>query len=124
MIIRRNDLAVFEFMLKLTKCKAGGAFMQVEKHTNTPGVNMCNTPQGLVLDFKDARTQQDLERMMTPSARAAIREVLARMDMVRAKEGAALLQKIRTPVEGEEDDVSDVEDDDDDDSSQVGGKAG
>merc|ERR1719326_2732453 len=31
MTIRRNDLAVFQFMLKLTKCKTGGTFMQVEK---------------------------------------------------------------------------------------------
>jgi len=126
MIIRRNDLAVFEFMLKLTKCKAGGAFMQVEKHTNTPGVNMCNTPQGLVLDFKDGRTQQQLERMMTPSARAAIREVLARMDMVRAKEAAALLQRIAKPVETEDDDSSDAGADEDDASpiSEVGSEAG
>merc|ERR1719502_1418805 len=123
MIIRRNDLAVFEFMLKLTKCKAEGAFMQVEKHTNTPDVNMCNTPQGLVLDFKDGRTQQQLERMMTPSARAAIREILARMDMVRAKEAAALLQRIAKPVETEDDDSSDAGPDEDD-ASPIGGEAG
>jgi len=108
MTIRRNDLAVFQFMLKLTKCKgtmAGADFLQVEKRGRPSAVNMCNTPQGLVLDFQDGRTQQELERMMTPSARAAIREVLAHMDMVRAKHGAALLLQEAAKPEADEDDT-------------------
>ena len=43
---------------------------QGEKRT----VNMCNTEQGVLFDFEDKKAQQELERMMTPSARAAVRQ--------------------------------------------------
>merc|ERR1719316_925536 len=44
MTIRRNDLAVFQFMLKLTKCKtAAAAFTQLDRNRQPSGVNMCNT---------------------------------------------------------------------------------
>merc|ERR1719379_2808870 len=51
--IRKNDLAVFQFMLKLTKCKSGaGAFVQTDKVSKPHDVNMCSTAQGLVLTSK------------------------------------------------------------------------
>merc|ERR1719324_1563639 len=68
--------------------------------------NMCSTAEGLVFDFEDKKAQHELERMMTPGARAAIRQVLGQMDMLRAKDGAALLQQAAK---------SDHDDDDDDD---------
>merc|ERR1719454_1214538 len=94
MTIRKNDLAVFQFMLTLTKCKSGAAALaQLDGQGKQTTANMCNTEQGVVFDFEDKKAQQQLERMMTPSARAAVRQVLGVMDMMRAKEGAALLQE-------------------------------
>merc|ERR1719238_841929 len=107
--IRKNDLAVFQFMLQLTKCKTAAAFAQLDETGKPHRANMCNTAQGLVFDFEDQKTQQELERMMTPSARAAIRQVLGQMDMLRAKDNAALLQKA---VKADHDDDDDDEDDD------------
>merc|ERR1719230_1857503 len=105
MTIRRNDLAVFQFMLKLTKCKSAAALLQLDKKRKR-GADMCNTAHGLVFDFEDKKAQQELERMMTPSARAAVRQVLGVMDMVRAKEGAALLQKAAKAAQDDDDDAS------------------
>merc|ERR1719217_988898 len=102
--IRRNDLAVFQFMLKLTKCKSGaGAFVQLDTAGKPHDVNMCSTAQGLVLDFEDKQAQQELERMMTPSARAAIRQVLGQMDVLRAKDEAAFLQEAAAKSVGDDD---------------------
>jgi len=107
MTIRKNDLAVFQFMLTLTKCKSGAAALaQLDSQGEKRTVNMCNTEQGVVFDFEDKKAQQELERMMTPSARAAVRQVLGVMDMVRAKEGAALLQKAAKAAEHEDEDDS------------------
>ena len=93
MTIKKNDLAVFQFMLVLTKCKTGAAaFTQLDAQGKKRTANMCNTEQGVVFDFEDKKAQRELERMMTPSARAAVRQILGVTDMVRAKEGAALLQ--------------------------------
>merc|ERR1719217_762801 len=84
--IRRNDLAVFQFMLKLTKCKSGAALVQLDRDGKIGNANMCSTAEGLVFDFEDKKAQHELERMMTPGARAAIRQVLGQMDMLRAKD--------------------------------------
>merc|ERR1719174_923421 len=107
MTIRRNDLAVFQFMLKLTKCKTAVALAQLSQHQETSSANMCNTAQGVVFDFEDDKAQQKLERMMTPSARAAIRAILGRMDMVRANQGAALLQQEARSAPDDDDGSSD-----------------
>merc|ERR1719197_2094775 len=108
MTIRRNDLAVFQFMLKLTKCQSGAAaLVQLDKTGNPHSANMCSTTEGLVFDFEDKQAQQELERMMTPSARAAIRQVLGQMDMLRAKDGAALLQKVSKSDHDDDDDSDD-----------------
>merc|ERR1719390_272152 len=109
--IRKNDLAVFQFMLKLTKCKSGAALTQLDKNGKTQGANMCSTAQGLVFEFEDKKGQQELERIMTPSARAAIRQVLGQMDMLRAKDAAAMLQKVAKSVHDDDDD-DDTDDDD------------
>merc|ERR1719158_1121828 len=97
-------------MLKLTKCKSGAALVQLDRDGKTGNANMCNTAHGLVFDFEDKQAQQELERMMTPSARAAIRQVLGQMDMLRAKDGAALLQKVAKSDHDDDDDDSDDDD--------------
>merc|ERR1719327_1537472 len=102
--IRKNDLAVFQFMLQLTKCKAGAALAQLDGKGNTYSTNMCNTATGLVFEFEDKKTQRELERIMTPSARAAIREGLGQMDMLRAKEGADRLKKVAKADHDDDDD--------------------
>merc|ERR1719443_1278673 len=105
MTIRRNDLAVFQFMLKLTKCQSGAsALVQLDKADKPQSANMCSTAQGLVFDFEDKQAQQELERMMTPSARAAIRQILGQMDLLRARDGAAMLQKVAKSVDDDDDD--------------------
>merc|ERR1719235_975962 len=105
MTIKKNDLAVFQFMLTLTKCKSAAALTQLTSHQNTSSANMCNTAQGVVFDLEDKKAQQELERMMTPSARAAIRAILGRMDMVRANQEAALLQQeARSAPDNDDDD--------------------
>jgi hypothetical protein len=74
--IRRNDLAVFQFMLKLTKCKSAAAsLVQLGRDGPPHSANMCSTGEGLVFDFEDKEAQKELEQMMTPTARAAIRQV-------------------------------------------------
>merc|ERR1719207_184765 len=107
MTIKKNDLAVFQFMLTLTKCKSAAALTQLAKHQKTSSTNMCNTAQGVVFDFEDKKAQQELERMMTPSARAAIRAILGRMDMERANQGASLLQEEARSVPDDDDGSSD-----------------
>merc|ERR1719313_3036863 len=54
--IRKNDLAVFQFMLQLTKCKTAASLAQLDKG-KPQRANMCNTAQGLVFDFEDKKTQ-------------------------------------------------------------------
>ena len=58
---------MFQSMLKITKCKTGGELVPFDKQGNAPGENMCNSPQGLVLDFNDVSSLQYLELMTTPS---------------------------------------------------------
>merc|ERR1719321_1098358 len=106
MTIKKNDLAVFQFMLTLTKCKSAAALTQLDKHQKTSSTNMCNTAQGVVFDFEDKKAQQKLERMMTPSARAAIRAILGRMDLVRANQGVALLQEATQSAQDDDGDAS------------------
>merc|ERR1719272_1487000 len=91
MAIRRADMAVFQFMMVLTKCKKAAALAQLDASPASEA-NICDTEQGLTLDFSDKEAEDKLERMMTPSARAAVREVLERMEADRAQEEAALLQ--------------------------------
>lgn len=72
MSIRKNDLAVFDFILKMTACKDGaGAPAQ-------PQVSICSTRDGPVWNFKDAQLQARFEGMMTPEARVVLREALGR----------------------------------------------
>jgi len=72
MSVRKNDLAVFDFVLKATACKDGAAALVQSE----PQVSICSTKDGPTLNFKDAKVQAKIERMMTPEARLALREAL------------------------------------------------
>merc|ERR1719453_2332429 len=104
--IRQNDLAVFEFMLKLTKCKSAAAFTQLDENQHKHSVRICEGSEGLVFDFGDKVTQEKMERMMTPSARAAVRDLLGHMMTVSAQHAAALLQKAANKERTKDDDDS------------------
>merc|ERR1719159_1404442 len=68
MTIRRNDLAVFSFMLGLVKCKKAAAFAQLDEQR---GPQVCDNGGGLELHFDDEKLQAEVESKITPTARAA-----------------------------------------------------
>merc|ERR1719401_2506172 len=74
MQLKKNDLAVFNFIMDLTKCTDGGFFLQVG---SAPApMRVCETKEGFSLDFSDPKLQAEAKRIMTPGARVAIREAL------------------------------------------------
>merc|ERR1712224_178218 len=75
MKIRKDDLAVFSFMLKLVACKKAAAFAQLDRDAK-----ICESSDGLELRFDDVELQSEYERKLTPSAKAALRELLAAID--------------------------------------------
>merc|ERR1719262_167648 len=74
MTIRKNDLAVFDFILQASACK-DGSFIQINK----PGVQVCQTADGPVLNFENHDQQTRFEQMMTPEARQALNEALGQV---------------------------------------------
>merc|ERR1719433_1060051 len=76
MKIRKNDLAVFDFILQATACKDGQQFIQL----HSPNMQICQTTSGPTLNFNDHTLQARLEQMMTPEARQALREVLGQVE--------------------------------------------
>merc|ERR1719507_2512058 len=72
MTVRKNDLAVFDFILKATQCKEN-FFLQMEgKHE----VQICQDNSGPILRFDNPNMQSRLEQMMTPDALHALRSAL------------------------------------------------
>jgi len=72
--IRKNDLAVFDFILRMVRCKGSSSqFVQVN---GSAQVRVCATQDGLELNFDDPKLQAEIESKMTPSARRALREAL------------------------------------------------
>jgi len=74
MTIRKNDLAVFDFILQATACK-DGSFMQVDN----PKMRICQTAAGPTLNFENHKLQAKFEQMMTPEARQALHEALGQV---------------------------------------------
>merc|ERR1719262_1665743 len=74
MTIRKNDLAVFDFILQASACK-DGSFIQTSK----PNMQICQTTAGPTLNFKDRNMQARFEQMMTPDARQALQEALGQV---------------------------------------------
>merc|ERR1719274_301139 len=100
MKIRKDDLAVFSFMLKLVACKKGAAFSQLDRDAK-----ICEASGGLELRFDDVELQAEYERKLTPSARAAIREILGAIDEEKAEETAAsLVQQSKEALQHDDDD--------------------
>merc|ERR1719172_487069 len=96
-------------MLKLVKCKKSAALVQVNQLDHKPVI--CEREGGLVFDFGDEKAEAEIQRKMTPSARAAIREILGRVEAVQAQAAASFLQK---SVPTRDDDGDTIEEDDDD----------
>jgi len=90
MSIRKNDLAVFDFILNATACK-DEALLQV----SMPQVQVCSSKDGPELNFNNPKLQAQLELMMTPAARLALREALGQ-----AEGPLKLLQIAEEPAEG------------------------
>merc|ERR1719463_268247 len=103
MTIRKNDLAVFQFMMQLVKCKAA-AFAQVGELRE---VKVCESEQGLVLNFGDKKTMAEVERRMTPAARRAVNEVLQHVESQQAQDAAGLLQGEAAKARGNDDELDD-----------------
>jgi len=113
---RTNDLAVFSFMLKLVRCKSGAALAQLDEAAEP---KFCKTRDGLELRFEDERLRAEFEKKLTPSARAALREVLDRVDAAQTQEAAALLQRAgRSGYPGDDDGGDDDVDDDGSEQTQ------
>merc|ERR1719454_2491755 len=111
MKIRKDDLAVFSFMLKLVACKKKAAFTQLNGNAK-----ICDSSGGLELRFDDMELQAEYERKMTPSARAAIREILGVIDEEKAEETAAsLVQQSKEALQRVDDDDGDNDDVDEND---------
>jgi hypothetical protein len=91
--IRTNDLAVFNFILEIVRCQES-ALVQIksgvevlEGGTVEP-VQVCKVEEDdLGMKFDDPKVQAKFERLMTPSARQALRQALGQ---VQAKHMALL----------------------------------
>jgi len=75
---RKNDLAVFDFILNLTSCSsANGGVASLMQSSRKPHVMICGSKNNdLELHFQDAHLQAQVERMLTPSAKLALRAAL------------------------------------------------
>merc|ERR1719393_711043 len=94
MTIRKNDLAVFQFMMTLTKCTT--SFVQLRN-----GARICKSHDGfLQLNFHDVQAQKKLERMMTPSARRLLHEILGPMGGLSLLQEAATSHEEKAPTNG------------------------
>merc|ERR1719316_1095243 len=90
MKIRKADLAVFQFMMQLTKCPSSSSFVQLSQGGRAM---ICQTKQGLMLDFGDKKTMAEIERRMTPTARRAIHELLESVQASQAQRALSFLQE-------------------------------
>jgi hypothetical protein len=94
MTIRRNDLAVVQFILELTKCP--DAFLQEEqgpssaRRAGAAPFRVCSVDDGYELRIDDAAKQAKFQRMMTPNARAMFKRTLAHL--MGSKKGAAFIE--------------------------------
>merc|ERR1719420_817115 len=75
---------------------------------------ICETQQGLTLDFGDKKTMAELERRMTPSSRHAIHEILA---SVLEEQSRSSPNFVQVAMKRSQVDDGDEDGDDSDDSS-------
>merc|ERR1719163_2550635 len=111
MTIRKNDLAVFQFMMQLTKCKSTSSLMQessgMQLEAASKGAHVCETTEGLELNFQDKAVQAQLDKIMTPSARQAIRELLEQVQTQKAAQAATSLMALAAKPRKEDGDDDD-----------------
>merc|ERR1719399_2696393 len=96
MRIRKADMAVFEFMVKITECGYTGTFIQLAdgKHNHKHrGPQLCEDEHGLRLNFEDEKTQQQVEAKMTPTARQEMRAALQRIQALEEGGNLSFLQE-------------------------------
>merc|ERR1719498_843194 len=99
MTIRRNDLAVFDMILMMTKCpdSSAASFVQVgnamkTKAKDVHSFKLCNVNDGGVeIHFDDPKLQAKVERVMTPDARKMLRLALGQVQL-NHKDGKAFIQ--------------------------------
>jgi hypothetical protein len=98
MRIRKADMAVFEFMVKITECGYTGTFIQLAdgKHNHKHrGPQLCEDEHGLRLNFEDEKTQQQVDTKMTPTARQEMRAALQRVQALEDAPNLSFLQEGR-----------------------------
>merc|ERR1712139_687861 len=116
--VKEQELITTKAMLK----KETDAYMKIYL-ANKAEMKICDASGGLELRFDDAELQAEYERKMTPSARAAVREILGTIDEVKAEEAAtSLVQQTKEALQDEADDIDDDDDEDADayDDSSMG----
>jgi hypothetical protein len=89
MTIRKNDLAVFDMILMMTKCPDSGMMLlqtgakrgeRGEQQKENKALRVCQTHGGGVeLRFDDLKLQEKVERMLTPEAKLALRQALGQV---------------------------------------------
>jgi uncharacterized protein YegL len=98
MTIRKNDLAVFDMILMMTKCPDSSAASLLQTKTNgtdvqTNSFKLCQVDDGGVeIHFDDPKLQAKVERVMTPDARRMLREALGQTVRKAKPQMAALLE--------------------------------
>merc|ERR1719230_1037150 len=110
MTIRQNDMAVFQFMMQVTKCEktSSSSFAQL-KNTSHP---ICMTNEGFGLTFADPTRQAHIKKLMTPRAEQALREVVVGVQAEEAERAAKVLTQADKKLharKGADDDDDDAE---------------
>jgi len=75
MAIRKNDLAVIDFILQATQCK-DSSFLQLGE----PSMQICQSDNGPMLNFNNPELQARMERLMTADSRQALHEALGQAE--------------------------------------------
>lgn len=79
MVVRKNNLAVFSFILNMTRCSSTAFVQLVPFDPAQSPLSVCDTSDGLELEFNNPSVQAKFERLMTPGARLALREALGQV---------------------------------------------
>merc|ERR550532_1809572 len=102
--IRTNDLAVFDFVMNISKCngplfKLGDNAVLLQKEA--PQVGVCETKGGLELHFNNPALQVKIERMMTPDARKALQMALGQVKQALIQTNASVTTAVNTTTVGQ-----------------------
>lgn len=81
--VKQNGLAVFEFVLEVTRCSEDGASLLQRNSSSVPEARVCGTEGRLELRLGDPRKQAKLDSMLTRESREALRRALREMATLR-----------------------------------------